>query len=312
VSSASSTLPVPVRQEWGTVYATTGRTSLQVAGNTLMSCVALDFGCLAARKRLPNPSGIDNQRRMVPYDTDHDATTKASSSARLSGSGRVLYAGLFWSASAKPGGRVPTAQLTGPGGRKITLNPDLVDGPSGSSAFQAYTDVTNTVRAGGFGTWTVGWRTPPTTSLGGYAGWGLIVVTSNPSAANGQVAVFDANIGIGSGGRRSATIDLPLDMSGSSSRVAVVGWEGDAGLTGDRLSINAHALSPVDRRCSPNDAFCSHADGAAEAPGNAFWNTFGTDAWIASGGRLSRTSDLVGQSSTDAVTLGAFAVSNQN
>ncbi|WP_163570505.1 hypothetical protein [Fodinicola feengrottensis] len=277
-----------------------------------MSCAPLDYGCAAARKRAPNNTGIDNDRRMVPYDTDHDPTTKASSTSRLEGSGQVLYAGLFWSSWARPGGNVPAAQVTGPSGRRLAITPDLVDGQAGPSAFQAYADVTNTVRSGGFGNWTVGWRTAPQSSLGGYAGWALIVVTSDATAPNGQVAVFDTNIGLGTGGHRSATIDLPLDMTGSASQVGVVGWEGDPGLTGDRLTINGHSLSPSDTRCSANDAFCSHADGAVEASSGRNWNTFGTDAWTASGGRLSRTSDLVGRSSADAVTLGAFAVLNRS
>ena len=73
---------------------------IALVANTLLSCVATEPACPAARAGTSSPiSAANNNARVMTYvDVDADPATFSSSGARLTlpADGRVLFAGLYW------------------------------------------------------------------------------------------------------------------------------------------------------------------------------------------------------------------------
>ncbi|WP_425581873.1 hypothetical protein, partial [Streptosporangium vulgare] len=110
------------------------------------------------------------------------------------------------------------------------------------------------------------------------------------------------------GGHRSARIPLgglTPSGSGAPARLALVTWEGDAGVMGDRVRLGGRPLRPAGGERDPHNPFDGSAAGA-----RGTGTTFGTDVdrFRASLGR-----DPVLELSThqDVLLFGAAAVSVQ-
>ena len=268
-------------------FATVDHGDVATTGNSLLTCDASDAGCAAGRAGTGSRVN-DDDFAMVPVDTDGDPATATSSSAQLAipTGARVLSAQLYYGADRAAGAdgspapnaaTVGTAVLTSPRGARTTTTAERID--EVGSRYQAVVDVTAAVRAGGGGRWTVG-GVQAATGHGTYAGWSLIVAYRLPSAPLRSLVVLDGlsqvavnqsvrlHVGgflVPSGGSRAATISL-------------VSYEGDAGLTGDQMTVGDHALSDG---CNPlgNTFDASACDlgrpSPARTPGDT--NLFGFD-----------------------------------
>jgi hypothetical protein len=136
-------------------FAADGKVTVRAVGNSFLTCPVEREDCLEARDR----RGDQRDNDLWPMrllDEDHAAGTHASSGAELAlpRGGRVVWAGLYWSASAGQAGPI---KLRTPGRKGyVTIHPSQVahrDLPAGP-AYQAYADVTGLV--GGVrrqGTW---------------------------------------------------------------------------------------------------------------------------------------------------------------
>ncbi|MEO3863482.1 sigma-70 family RNA polymerase sigma factor [Acrocarpospora sp. B8E8] len=261
-----ATSPAGVRSAGATArFAADGRVLTRVAGNTLLSCPAVQPGCDDARHR--EPGRRDNDLwSMVPLDQDDDEETRASSWHKLDlpDDARVVWAGLYWSGS---GSRARKVLLRGPGEKQYTaVRPGDVTKaamPIGSG-YQAFADVTRLVREGGRW-WVADDSVVPGVSR--HAGWALVVVAAQRRQPYSQAAVLDAATLIKDG---SLTVPLNgLTPTASPARLDLVVWDGDADLTGDTVKLGDTALRPDGGDRDPANVF----DGSTTGD----WNTFGLD-----------------------------------
>ena len=285
-SSPSITLPVDATG-MAARFATVERGAVTTTGNTLATCRDTDPGC--AQARAGGPGAPDNGSLvMVPVDVDGDPSTANSSTARLdlTGGADVLSASLYWSAGlgAGTGGEPapnPSAKgkvvLRSPSGNRATVTAERVDSPADSSRYQAVADVTNLVRNGGAGDWTVG-DVQAGTGTNTYAGWSLVVAYRDPSLPSRSLVVLDGFTGVEAGQSVSFSVGgFVVPSSGASAAlVDVVTYEGDTTLNGDQLSVNGVALSD-----------------AANPLGNSF-NSTATDRGQARSGRSPGWANLLG------------------
>ncbi|GAA3738536.1 sigma-70 family RNA polymerase sigma factor [Salinactinospora qingdaonensis] len=263
-----------------------------------------DGACERARRR--EGDRLDNDLwSMRPLDLDRDPATHMSSSVRwqLPTGGAVRWAGLYFSGTGRAPGGV-TAKLRGPGQEGYTTvdaDETAVRHLPGSPAYQAFADVTEQVRRAGGGQW---WLADIPTSPGAHvhAGWSLVVVVSDPAEDYNQTMVLDnATVVHGAG----AGMRLPLAgllSAQAQAGIDVVAWEGDAGLSGDRVLLGD---TPLRRRDGdPDNAFIGSAAGAVGPP-----LTFGTDVAQFST-VLPRHPRLLLVSRRDAYFAGAVAVTS--
>lgn len=228
-------------------YATAGRVRTITVGNATLSCPAEAPGCAAARERAGHRRD-DDLWRMTPLDLDHDRATVESSAARLDLPGTVRWAGLYWSGVAAAG-HAKAMKLRGPGERGYhTIAPDRVrtDELPSYSAYQGFANVTAMVREYGAGVWW-GADVPTVTGATHYAGWSLVVIADDESAPYSQAAVLDSTPRTVVDADRPR-LDLPLAgllPARVPATIGVVAWEGDAGLSGDRLLLNGRPLRPA-------------------------------------------------------------------
>jgi RNA polymerase sigma factor (sigma-70 family) len=254
-------------------FAASGSVSVTAVGNGLLSCPAEQHGCAQAQQRQGDATDNDLWN-MTWFDADGDTFpgTYASSAANLTlpTDGTVVWAGLYWSggwtgtsseslllkAPAAPGYETVTAG-------RVDTNPGV-----NYPVFQAFANVTTEVEAGGSGTW---WAANPAVLTGPkkYAGWSLVVVSSDPGVTGQSVAVYDGFNDI------STKTPLPVQIAadpGQTLAVGAIGWEGDQALVGDSLYLDGNALTPTGGSQDSNNWAQSWADGAVGPT-----NSFGTD-----------------------------------
>lgn len=260
--------------------------------------------CAQARQR-QGPFLDNDHWLMVPRDTDHDPTTTASSSAvwELPEQGRVRWAGLYFSAAGEP--EAPSIRVRGPGMAEyqtLTATDTRTAELPGYTAYQAFVEVTDLVRERGGGRWWVG-DAPARRGFGLHAGWSLVVVLEDPQVDTwNQAMVLDDTRTVfrGEGGG-------PFTVSGLlpaavPARIDVVAWEGDAGLRGDRVTVDGTAVGPVDGHGRADNAFTGSARGAEGDP-----LAFGTDV-VRFDSVLGRETDIRILSERDAVMVGVVAL----
>ena len=242
------------------------------AANTLMQCPTntvdplMNSGCTGARAG--TNARNNNSFDMQWLDTDSDASTFDSSSATLDlpSTGRVLFAGLYWTGLQKKAEAITgangfkavplnppdataigTAKIQVPGSSTYqTVTASQVDTASiaVSGGYGAFADITALVAAGGSGTYTVA-NVQTGTGGNSFAGWSLVVAYAEPDEPLRNLSVFDG-LKVVSG---TASVDIPLAgfKTPSSGQVkttlGVVAAEGDAGMTGDYLTLNDQVLA---------------------------------------------------------------------
>ncbi|MEV4252867.1 sigma-70 family RNA polymerase sigma factor [Spirillospora sp. NPDC049652] len=310
---------VAARASWGVVkgglparFATDGKARVMAVGNSLMSCDESVPNCKRALRRQGNEQD-DDFWDMRPVDRDDDPSTKSSSAVRLAlpSKSSVLWAGMYWSGVTKGSPTTPTtasapvtARLRPPGGKYETVRSTEVRSERlpDFSAYQAFADVTSLVRAHGSGQWW-GADVPTVPGASHYAGWSLVVAVKDPAAPLQQIVVLDGPRPLGPTGDRR--IDIPLNGFVPAARpahIGLVGWEGDAGLTGDRLLLDGRPLTPSTGSRSADNVFDSSSIGALGPP-----LTFGTDVDDFTA-VLGRRSSLSVETKQDALLLGVVTV----
>ncbi|WP_329426661.1 zf-HC2 domain-containing protein [Streptosporangium sp. NBC_01495] len=252
-------------------FATDGRVAVSAIGNTLMSCASSEPACEAARSRRGGRRD-NNSWEMRPLDRDGDPSTGSSSAARLvlPAASKVVWAGLYWSASAPPSGRV---KLKVPGEeryRQVRATQVVERELPAGRGYQAFADVTRLLGAVRGTYWVADASVRP--GVARHAGWSLVVIVADPRRPYSQAVVVDTATVL-DGGRRSARIPLGgLTPSGAPARMALVTWEGDAGVMGDRVRLGGRTLRPAGGERDPRNPFDGSAAGA-----RGTGTTFGTD-----------------------------------
>jgi uncharacterized repeat protein (TIGR01451 family) len=131
-----------------------------------------------------------------------------------------------------------------------------------ANEYGGFADVTSLVSSGGSGTYWVG-NVQTTAGTSQWGGWSLIVVYSHNSELLNNLSVFDGyQIVNNATGTTVPVSGFLTPLSGPVvSRVALIGWDGDAGAggalyTGDSFTVNGAALYDS---CNPssNDYFNS-------------------------------------------------------
>ncbi|MEU6722895.1 sigma-70 family RNA polymerase sigma factor [Nonomuraea wenchangensis] len=252
-------------------FATEGKVTVRAVGNSLLTCPEERAGCPEARWRQGDQRDNDLWP-MEPLDRDDDPATRHSSAARLvlPKGGRVVWAGLYWSAS---GDRAGPIRVRPPGRRSyVTVHPsnaavrELPNGP----VYQAFADVSMLAagaRRGGL--W---WAAdaPVVEGTAGHAGWSLVLVVTDPREPYSQAVVLDGATVVG-GPRRRVRLPIGgLAPAAAPARAELVTWEGDAGLAGDRVSLGSGALTPAAGDRDRANVFDGSSCGVAEM-------TFGVD-----------------------------------
>lgn len=280
---ASVLVATPARTDAATPTAIVGRDfavrysnnvngQIAIAANTMVQCPLStpdpvnNAGCAGARAG--TNARNNNSFDMKWVDVDSDPSTFDSTSANLAipAGGRVLFAGLYWTGIQKKGDLISGSNgyvgtpLNPPDasaiGRVKLMTPNEVDyrtvvasqidlGPiSVGSGYGSFADVTGLVSESGPGTYTVA---DVQTGTGGNigAGWSLVVAYADPSEPLRNLSVFDGLKVVSS----SNYIDIPLSGFKTPSTgtvrttMGVVAAEGDAGATGDYLTLNNQLLT---------------------------------------------------------------------
>ena len=291
-------------------YSNNVNGQIAIAANTIMRCPTdtvdplMNSGCTGAQAG--TSSRNNNSFDMRWLDVDSDSSTFTSSSATLSvptGS-RVLFAGLYWTGLNRKGeaisgangfkavpqdppsvASIGTVKLKTPGAAGYTsVTAAGADVNTASIAvgggYGAFADVTSIVTAAGAGTYTVA---DVQTGTGGnsYAGWSLVVAYSDSDEPLRNLSVFDG-LQVVSGTQQ---IDIPLSgfktpSSGPvNTTVGVVAAEGDAGATGDYLTVNERLLTDAVHPANNTENSTIANRGSQVTTKNPDWrNNLGYDA----------------------------------
>lgn len=278
-------------------FDTVAKGAITYAANTLMTCDAALEGtfCTVARNdrtapasRPSNSSQLNNNsHQMVQVDVDTDATTANSSSATVSipAGGSVLWAGLYWTSSAPPGmtaTQAKTAKLRGPldlAYRTVTAT-DYDTEPSSEYGYSSFLDVTDIVAEQGAGVWTFG-GIPILEGKNEAAGWSLVVVYSSPRLPVRDLTVFDGQKIVNG----TNLVAIPIDgfrtpaVGAVKSDVGFVAFDGDRGVTGDYLQLNATILrDTLHPATNTFDSWLANYGTAMTGTNPAYGNQLGFDA----------------------------------
>jgi hypothetical protein len=214
-----------------------------------MSCVT-SANCTAARAGTGSATNWNNDAWSMAYvNVDSDATTFNSSRATLDlpAGATVLFAGLYW------GGDAPAAALRdqvkfdtpAPGPYQDLVATTFDTSTTTPTAYQGFRDVTGLVAAIGAGDYWVANVQGTAGATNKHAGWALVVAYRDAASPRQNLAVFDGFQDVKSGDSTSATLTgLTTPTSGTvDATVGVFAHEGDLGITGDVLALNATTLS---------------------------------------------------------------------
>ncbi|MGN9837776.1 sigma-70 family RNA polymerase sigma factor [Nonomuraea sp. H19] len=252
-------------------FATEGKVTVRAIGNTLLSCPETRAGCAQARRRQGDQRDNDLWP-MTAIDRDDSPGTAVSSAAELSlpKGGRVVWAGLYWSASGDHAGPI---KIRPPGRRKyVTIRPGQVtfrELPAGP-VYQAFADVSAlAANARRNGTW---WAAdaPLEEGVSRHAGWSLVLIVTDPAEPYGQAVVLDTATVVGGAVRRVRIPLGGLTPAAAPARAELVTWEGDTDLKGDKVSLGTGAITPEGGDRAVANVFDGSASGAGEL-------TFGVD-----------------------------------
>ncbi|WP_433249315.1 sigma factor [Streptosporangium sp. CA-135522] len=252
-------------------FAADGRVVTAAVGNTLLDCAPADSACKAARTG-KNGRRDNDMWEMSPADRDRDPSTRSSSAARLDlpETSKLVWAGLYWSASAPADGRI---RFKAPGqARYAPVRAERVTErrlPAGAG-YQAFADVTRLMGELRGTYWAADASLAPGVSR--HAGWSLVVIAADSGQPYGRAVVVDTATVVD---RRHGPARIPLDglaPAAAPARVDLITWEGDAGVRGDRVTLGGRPLRPDGGDRDAGNPFDGSATGALETG-----TTFGTD-----------------------------------
>ena len=248
---------------FATRYNRTLRGAMSFIGNTNMTCSG-NGTCTNAQNGANN--SLNDTFFMVYVNSDSDSSTFNSSNATLSlpSGAQVQHARLYWggNAVAGAGGTAPpnvalsnTIRFATPGSGYVTVTGSLLGANynTGQSViYVANADVTNLVQSAGAGAYTIaniqagtGVRNDVGESGGLFAGWSLVVVYTDPANTLRSITIWDGFGRIEPNTQGEAMIGgfVTPPAGPLSATVGVVAWEGDFGLTGDRLQVSGLDVS---------------------------------------------------------------------
>ncbi|WP_188188737.1 sigma-70 family RNA polymerase sigma factor [Nonomuraea sp. SYSU D8015] len=275
-------------------FATDGKVTVRAIGNSLLSCPEERAGCTQALRRQGDQRDNDLWP-MTALDRDDVSGTAASSAAHLSvpkGS-RVVWAGLYWSAS---GDRAGPIKLRPPGRPAyVPIRPSHVavrELPAGP-VYQAFADVSALVAgARRNGMW---WAAdaPLREGVARHAGWSLVLIVTDPAEPYSQAVVLDAATVIGGASRRVRIPIGGLTPAAVPARVELVTWEGDADLAGDKVSLGSGALTPAGGDRDRANVFDGSSGSGAEMTFGADVDTVGAELGVDPGLTIATDKDVV-------------------
>ena len=261
-----------MQRDFALRYSNNVNGQIVFASNVIVRCPTdtpdptMNSGCLGSRAG--TNARNNNSYDMRWLDIDDDPTTFDSSSADLvipAGS-HVLFAGLYWTGvqarglvitgsngftgvpvAAPNAAQIDRVKVKVPGSSTYApVVSTVVDtGPiANNSGYSAFADVTAQVVSAGAGTYTVA---DVQTGTGGNigAGWTLVVAYADAAEPLRNLSVFDGLKVVSQG----KPLSIPLSgfktpSSGTvHTTIGVVAAEGDAGTTGDYLTVNNRTLT---------------------------------------------------------------------
>ncbi|GAA4223850.1 DNA-directed RNA polymerase specialized sigma24 family protein [Streptosporangium album] len=252
-------------------FATDGQVITAAIGNTLLDCGSTDPACQAARAREGDRRDNDLWE-MSPLDQDRDASTRSSSAARLTlpRTSKVVWAGLYWSASAPADGLI---RFKAPGDqeyRQVKAERVVERELPVGVGYQAFADVTRLMSTLHGTYWAADASLTP--GLSRHAGWSLVVIAADPHQPYSHAVVVDTVTVVD---RERGPAWIPLDgltPTAAPARIHLVTWEGDAAERGDQVTLGGHPLRPSGGDRDAGNPFDGSAAGA-----EGMGMTFGTD-----------------------------------
>ncbi len=249
--AASSLLAAPAFAETNHAieYAINTNGGIAVAANTSMTCDASSADCDAALNGTATGTNLNNNRFPGVYvDVDSDASTFSSSSAQLDlpNDATVLYAILTWGGDSTNASR-NTVQLRTPSSGVYAPVVAATVSTRSPDNYAAWVDITSQVATAGSGTYSVANVRGDVGRGDSYAGWQIVVAYRDSASPARNLAVFSGYRAISSQLGGTATINIngfqTPAVGNVNSRVSVLGFEGDLGLTGDRLQLETQYLT---------------------------------------------------------------------
>ncbi len=261
---------------------------LLVVGNSVVTCNRASESaadCNAVETGAGAPTLANDTIGTALIDIDAVATTVTSSAATLNFGGTVEWAGLYWWGSidaADATRTVPTAargevKLGAPGAAYATVTSNfLVDG----DPYLAFANVTDLVRAGGPGVYTVADVVTFAGNDDHFGGWSLVVVNRDSDLPLRHISVYD---GYKPYGGTSGSVEVVFDQfltplfGGLNAQATFIALDGDAGKN-DGVSFKGvplfNALNPV---TDFGNSTISNAGVLLSGRNPAFSNTLGSD-----------------------------------
>jgi hypothetical protein len=259
IAASSQTASAGITATFNQVFSADTTGSIQIRGNTILSCETVATTCAAARAQL---NQNDNSYFMNYIDVDSDSTTfdSSSSTVNIPTGGSVLFAALVWGGNTVAGA-VPTntsgygggtaanaptpasagqVKLMVPGSSTYaTVNSTRTSFLSGTTGnYQGYADITSTVQAAGNGSYTVA-NVQTATGENIQGGWALAIAYSNPTDPPRDLTIFSGFGTVSAGG----IVDIPVSgfktppTGAVTTTLGAISYEGDAASVGDQLEL---------------------------------------------------------------------------
>jgi uncharacterized repeat protein (TIGR01451 family) len=239
-------------------FSTNASGDITIIGNTLETCQSSVANCLNARAGIGSGGVLDNNNYVMErVDVDRTGLDSSSATLRLPAGARVLFAGLYYGARTTAGtsgkaatnsspAALSTVDLKLPGATGFErLTGQLDQSTDVTGAYGVFVDVTDQVRRGGSGIYTVA-NVQSATGMDRYAGWALVVAYEAAGDPPRNLTVFDGLQSVTSG---KPAVTIPLSgfqtpLSGPvRTKLGFVAYEGDLGISGDSASLNSSALT---------------------------------------------------------------------
>ncbi|WP_430867828.1 sigma-70 family RNA polymerase sigma factor [Demequina aurantiaca] len=297
-----------VNDNLNVAFSARGHVAATTVGSPLMGCDLSLAKCQDVMYSTSSSAG-NNSQNMVAINVAGGGRNSAKTLLELPSDAKVLYAALEWSANASVrdatkgtenspemwfDSDISKARIQAPGASKwnvidgTVVSPIYLDG-SNRAYYQSRANVTELVRDGGAGEWTVAdialSRSANDNDRTYYGGFALTVIYESPSLPTARVAIFDGSRWVSE--RASAEFRF-FTGSTSTAELGWVAWDSDRSLTGDRAQIDDVSLTPR-RWNGPAGTYISADSSAAilgktndaadsTAAGSAFSNSLGVDA----------------------------------
>jgi uncharacterized repeat protein (TIGR01451 family) len=249
-------------------FSTNVNGQITSAANALLQCPndtvdgGLNAQCNQARAGTNARNNNSMDMRMIDVDSDPSTFNSSRADLALPSGYEVLFAGLYWTADTSRGDVIkgtngfvgapsaaPNAAALGqvlftvPGAASSTAVTASSLDQATSKEYGAFADVTALVRSAGPGTYTVANVQAGTGGNRG-GGWTLLVAYADADEPLRNLAVSDGFLKVAG----QALVSIPLSgfktPSGGAvkTEVGVTAYEGDAGATGDYLTLDDQRL----------------------------------------------------------------------